>query len=68
MTVEAKFCGINDPQAMTAAVQAGAAHVGLVFFPPSPRAVSPQEAAMLAAPARQPRSTWWDCLLIRKTA
>lgn len=51
MAVEAKICGINDPQAMNAAVQAGAAHVGLVFFPPSPRAVSPQEAAMLAARA-----------------
>ena len=49
MTVEAKICGINEPQSLRAAITAGAAHIGLVFFPPSPRAISPQEAAMLAA-------------------
>lgn len=49
MPVTAKICGINDPVAMQAAVSAGASHVGLVFYPPSPRAVSQQEAAALAA-------------------
>ncbi len=48
MGVTAKICGINDPVAMQTAVSAGASHVGLVFSPPSPRAVSPQEAAALA--------------------
>ena len=40
MTVEAKICGINSAAAMNAAVANGAAYVGLVFYPPSPRAVS----------------------------
>jgi phosphoribosylanthranilate isomerase len=34
---------------MTAAVEGGAAFVGLVFYPPSPRAVTPAQAAPLAA-------------------
>ncbi len=53
MTVEAKICGINAPEAMRAAVDGGAAYVGLVFYPPSPRYVTPTEAAALArlAPA-----------------
>ncbi|HEV7263962.1 MAG TPA: phosphoribosylanthranilate isomerase [Falsiroseomonas sp.] len=45
-----KICGINDEAAMAAAVAAGADLVGLVFFPPSPRAVTPQQAAALARP------------------
>ncbi|MDW3205647.1 MAG: phosphoribosylanthranilate isomerase [Alphaproteobacteria bacterium] len=49
MAVDAKICGITDPQAMEAAVRYGAALIGLVFFPPSPRAVSVDEAAMLAS-------------------
>ncbi|WP_372622422.1 phosphoribosylanthranilate isomerase [Falsiroseomonas sp.] len=43
-----KICGINDPAAMEAAAAAGADLVGLVFFPPSPRAVTPEQAAALA--------------------
>ncbi len=35
---------------MAAAVAAGAELVGLVFFPPSPRAVTPAQAAALAVP------------------
>ncbi len=49
MTVSAKICGINAPAAMNAAVAGGAAYVGLVFYPPSPRYVTPAEAAALAA-------------------
>ena len=37
---------------MDAALDAGADLVGLVFFPPSPRALTPQAAARLAARAR----------------
>lgn len=51
MTVTAKICGINDPVAMETAVTAGASHVGLVFYPPSPRAVTADQAAALAAVA-----------------
>lgn len=49
MTVQAKICGINDETAMRTAVADGAAFVGLVFYPPSPRALDPDQAATLAA-------------------
>ena len=49
MTVTAKICGINDPEAMRAAITGGASHVGLVFYPLSPRAVHPGEAMALSA-------------------
>ena len=49
MTVHAKICGINSAEAMDAAVAGGASHVGLVFYPPSPRALDPEAAAALAA-------------------
>ena len=42
-----KICGINDPVALDTAVGAGADWVGFVFFPPSPRYVTPQTAAAL---------------------
>jgi phosphoribosylanthranilate isomerase len=48
MTIEVKICGINDPRAMKAAVEHGARYVGLVFYPASPRAVTPAMAADLA--------------------
>jgi phosphoribosylanthranilate isomerase len=44
-----KICGINSADAMAAAADAGADHVGFVFFPPSPRFVSPRQAAGLRA-------------------
>ncbi len=49
MSVDVKICGISTPEAMDAAVQAGAAFIGLNFYPPSPRAVTPGDAAVLAA-------------------
>ena len=45
----AKICGINSPAAAVAAAAGGAAHIGLVFYPPSPRSVSVEAAARLAA-------------------
>jgi phosphoribosylanthranilate isomerase len=44
-----KICGINDPVAFDTAVQAGADWVGFVFFPPSPRSITPEAAAALSA-------------------
>ncbi|NIA67989.1 phosphoribosylanthranilate isomerase [Pelagibius litoralis] len=49
MSVDVKICGISTPAAMSAAVTGGAAFVGLVFYPPSPRSVTPEQAAPLAA-------------------
>ncbi|MFC0202973.1 phosphoribosylanthranilate isomerase [Novosphingobium soli] len=47
-TAAIKICGISTPAALEAAIRARAAHIGLVFFAPSPRAVTPAEAAPLA--------------------
>ena len=54
MTVRVKICGINTPTALDAAAEAGADWVGYVFFPPSPRAVTPAQAAALDAHRRGP--------------
>jgi phosphoribosylanthranilate isomerase len=44
-----KICGATDPASFRTACEAGADLVGFVFFPPSPRAVSPDLAARLSA-------------------
>lgn len=44
-----KICGINSFAAIDAAVEAGADYIGFVFFPASPRYVTPAEAAALSA-------------------
>ena len=44
-----KICGINSTDALAAAADAGADYVGFVFFPPSPRFVTPVEAAAIRA-------------------
>ncbi|HYM33293.1 MAG TPA: phosphoribosylanthranilate isomerase [Candidatus Cybelea sp.] len=48
MSVLAKICGLNTPEAVAAAVTGGADMIGLVFYPPSPRNVTPAQAAALA--------------------
>jgi phosphoribosylanthranilate isomerase len=50
--IEVKICGINSPEAADAVVCAGADYAGLVFFPRSPRHVTPERAASLAARLR----------------
>lgn len=52
MSTLVKICGIKTAQALEAALAGGAGLIGLVFFPPSPRYVSPDEAARLADLAR----------------
>ncbi|MDF2094667.1 phosphoribosylanthranilate isomerase [Aquibaculum arenosum] len=51
MTVDCKICGIRDPEALRAAVQGRARWVGFVFFPRSPRSLTPEQAAVLSAEA-----------------
>jgi phosphoribosylanthranilate isomerase len=51
MSLIIKICGISSEAALDAAIAAGADMVGLNFFPPSPRAVTPARAAALAARA-----------------
>ncbi|NWH07103.1 MAG: phosphoribosylanthranilate isomerase [Alphaproteobacteria bacterium] len=42
-----KICGLTSPAAIGAAVRAGATHLGFVFFPGSPRELTPDDAAAL---------------------
>jgi phosphoribosylanthranilate isomerase len=44
-----KICGITRPEDAKAVVDAGADAIGLVFYPPSPRAVSIQQAQEVVA-------------------
>ncbi len=46
--IRVKICGLSEARHVDAAVRAGAAYVGFVFFPKSPRNVSVDEAALLA--------------------
>lgn len=46
--VRVKVCGLTTPAMVEAAAAAGAAYVGFVFFPPSPRAVTAEAARELA--------------------
>ena len=52
MAVKVKICGVRTPAIIDTAVQEGADFVGLVFFPKSPRYVSPEDAGALAEAAR----------------
>ncbi len=47
--MQVKICGLNDPAGFATAADAGVDWVGFVFFPPSPRAVTPDQAAALSA-------------------
>jgi phosphoribosylanthranilate isomerase len=49
MRVAAKICGLSTEAAVTAAVAGGAAYLGFVFYPPSPRAVTAERAARVYA-------------------
>ncbi|WP_022707349.1 phosphoribosylanthranilate isomerase [Paracoccus zeaxanthinifaciens] len=44
---DVKICGLRDKAQLAAAIETGARYVGFVFFPKSPRAVTPDEAAQL---------------------
>ena len=46
--LSAKICGLSDAATVAAAVDGGARFVGFVFYPPSPRCVSPEKAGELA--------------------
>jgi phosphoribosylanthranilate isomerase len=52
MSTKVKICGLKTEAALEAALDGGADYVGLVFFPASPRHVTPQAAKALADKAR----------------
>jgi phosphoribosylanthranilate isomerase len=49
MSVAVKICGLSSPEGVGAAARHGATFVGFVFYPPSPRDVTPERAASLCA-------------------
>lgn len=49
---KAKICGLSTPEAVSAALDGGAAYLGFVFFDKSPRNLTPEAAARLVAPVR----------------
>jgi phosphoribosylanthranilate isomerase len=49
VSVAAKICGLSTVEAVRTAVRGGAQYLGFVFFPKSPRNVSPEQAAALCA-------------------
>ena len=55
MSVQAKICGLSTPETVDAAVEAGAAFVGFVTFPRSPRHIESLDL-LKSLGARVPRS------------
>ncbi|KOR28967.1 N-(5'-phosphoribosyl)anthranilate isomerase [Achromatium sp. WMS2] len=49
MRIRVKVCGLTRAEDAQAAVAAGVDAIGLVFYPPSPRAVTPQQAQQVVA-------------------
>jgi len=50
MPTKTKICGLKTPETIDAAIKNGASHIGLNFFPPSPRSISFDEARALVRP------------------
>ena len=48
MPIDVKICGLSTTDSVESAVAGGATHIGFIFFPKSPRNVTPQSAASLA--------------------
>ena len=47
MSLDIKICGLSTPETVAAALAGGASHVGFIFFPKSPRNVTPDQAGQL---------------------
>lgn len=47
MPLDIKICGLSTPETVAAALDNGASHVGFIFFPKSPRNVTPELAGEL---------------------
>lgn len=52
MQLDIKICGLKTADALAAALDGGATHVGFIFFARSPRNLSPQEAGRLRQAAK----------------
>jgi len=61
MAVDVKICGLKDHLALDAALDGGARYLGFVFYPPSPRSVTPEQAHELG------KSVPSDCMRVGVT-
>ena len=52
MSLDIKICGLKTAEAVAAALDGGASHIGFIFFPKSPRYVDPREAGRLRQAAQ----------------
>ena len=52
MKRDMKICGLKSEEAVRAAVDGGATHIGFIFFPKSPRNIDPADAGALADAVR----------------
>ena len=50
--MDIKICGLKTKEALDAALEGGASHVGFIFFPKSPRFIDPTAAGPLREVAR----------------
>ncbi len=51
MSLDIKICGLKTDEAVAAALDGGASHIGFIFFPKSPRYVEPALAGRLRCAA-----------------
>ena len=52
MDISVKICGLKTDRALHAAIMGGAAYVGFIFFPKSPRHINLEDASRLCRQAR----------------
>ncbi|MFD1200132.1 phosphoribosylanthranilate isomerase [Brucella gallinifaecis] len=52
MVLDIKICGLKTPEAVNAALDSGATHIGFIFFPKSPRHITPADAGRLREAAK----------------
>ncbi len=52
MVFDIKICGLKTPEAVEAALNGGATHIGFIFFPKSPRHLTPADAGRLREAAQ----------------
>ncbi|CAN7224577.1 phosphoribosylanthranilate isomerase [Phyllobacterium sp. LjRoot231] len=52
MSLDIKICGLKTDEAVAAALDGGASHIGFIFFPKSPRNIDPVGAGRLRQAAK----------------